>query len=114
MINIVIGDKNMATYTKYTVVTFETGKTENYDENEAQFIADNQQALTSFVQRGETINVDSSISVLAINRIKRYWVDQESAEEWKNIILTNSEKYNVPLSVEIFDNDVDPEPKQPK
>lgn len=101
----------MLKYTKYTVVTFETGKTENFNENEAQFIADNQDALTSFIQTNKTINVDSSISVLAINKIKRYWVDQTSAEAWKNIIETNSQKYNVPLTVEIFDNDVDPIPK---
>jgi hypothetical protein len=92
-------------YTKYTIVTFAKSPVDifdNWTESQIDFINDAFEKSTALADRGVTPGHHEAISD---NKIKRLWLDQSSAEDWKEFMLAISKKYAIVIdSVDIFDN----------
>ena len=92
-------------YTKYTITTFKNQQvsfTDGYSDNEKNFTDDAFTKIVSLVEEGKTPGFNDYEGP---GKVKRLWIDQNAAEEWKQFILENSIKHNVPVvDIEIFDN----------
>jgi len=92
-------------YTKYTVVTFSKSPADifdNWTDSQVDFINDAFEKSTALAIQSKTPGYHEAISD---GKIKRLWLDQSSAEDWKEFILAISKKYNIEIeSIDIFDN----------
>lgn len=96
----------MPKYTKYTIVTFTDPKTEGYSEGQLSF---NKDSLVKLKQYASDGTMHTALHAGDNGGLKRYWVDQAAAEEWKSFLLQSAEKYGVEIaSIEIGDNETEP------
>jgi hypothetical protein len=93
-----------AKYTKYTIVTFANPKESFADWSDAEidFINDSfEEALVLSTQKKTPGWMES----IGPGQVKRFWIDQKAAEEWKQFIFDNAVKHGIAVSsIEIFDN----------
>jgi hypothetical protein len=93
-------------YTKYTIVTFDSASTDGVVTNdEEQFHVD----IIAEITKNAEKTITGGYELIAPGQVKRYWVDQEAADAWKQFVLDTATKHNITVaSVEIFDNTEDP------
>jgi hypothetical protein len=97
------------------VISYNVSKQfQDFTDNEIAYTNANKEERLKHVNSGDTHHDEViPLEVLYDNengKVKRYFTTLEAAESYKATVIANAQKYNVGLkSVDIFDNDKDPD-----